>query len=90
MDDNAPMLDHSAIRAALDTGTTAVTRERTGDIGGVPPNLSPPPITGPQERRDVFGRIIDGLHDPSVSLHTDLPPLGDWIKFSHDVPSLRS
>ena len=40
------------------------------------------PITDPQERRDVFGRIIDSLHSPSVSLDFELPPVEEWVKSS--------
>jgi deazaflavin-dependent oxidoreductase (nitroreductase family) len=40
------------------------------------------PITNPQERRDVFGRIIESLHSPSVSLDFELPPVDEWVKSS--------
>lgn len=40
------------------------------------------PITDPDERRDVFRRVIDGLNDPSVSAPLDFPPLEDWVTFS--------
>jgi deazaflavin-dependent oxidoreductase (nitroreductase family) len=41
------------------------------------------PITDPQERREVFQGLIDGLTDPSITaILTDLPPLEDWVEFS--------
>jgi hypothetical protein len=52
--------------------------------GGVKADLGATarPITGPQERRDVFGGIIDSLHSPSVSLDFELPPVEEWVKSS--------
>ena len=40
------------------------------------------PITDPQERREVFGRIIESLHSPSMSLDFELPPVDEWVKSS--------
>jgi deazaflavin-dependent oxidoreductase (nitroreductase family) len=41
------------------------------------------PITDPQERRDVFQGLIDGLTDPSITaILSDLPPLEEWMEFS--------
>jgi F420H(2)-dependent quinone reductase len=40
------------------------------------------PITDPEERRDVFGKIIDSLTDPPISLEFEPPPLEEWVKFS--------
>jgi hypothetical protein len=39
-------------------------------------------ITDPQERRDVFQQILDGLNDPSITLPVEFPPLEDWVTFS--------
>ena len=39
-------------------------------------------ITDPEERREVFGQILDGLSDPSITLPVEFPPLEDWIEFS--------
>ena len=52
--------------------------------GGVKADLSATarPITDPRERRDVFGRIIASLQNPSVSLDFELPPVEEWVKFS--------
>jgi hypothetical protein len=43
------------------------------------------PITDPQERRDVFTHILDGLNDPSITLPVEFPPLEDWVTFSPAV-----
>jgi deazaflavin-dependent oxidoreductase (nitroreductase family) len=40
------------------------------------------PIRDPQERQDIFQRILDGLNDPSISLGFELPPVEDWVEFS--------
>ena len=40
------------------------------------------PITDPEERREVFGKIIAGLNDPSVALEFETPPLEQWVEFS--------
>ncbi len=41
------------------------------------------PITDPQERRDVFQGLIDGLTDPSITaILSDIPPLEDWVSLS--------
>ena len=52
--------------------------------GGVQADLGATarPVTDPDERRDVFGQIIDGLKDPSVAAPLDFPPLEDWVTFS--------
>lgn len=42
-------------------------------------------ITDPQERRDVFQQILDGLSDPSITLPVEFPPLADWVTFSPAV-----
>jgi hypothetical protein len=39
-------------------------------------------ITEPQERREVFQQILDGLNDPSITLPVEFPPLEEWVKFS--------
>jgi hypothetical protein len=43
------------------------------------------PITDPQERRDVFQQILDGVNDHSITLPVGFPPLEDWITFSPAV-----
>jgi deazaflavin-dependent oxidoreductase (nitroreductase family) len=43
------------------------------------------PITDPQERRDVFQQILDGLNDPSITLPVEFPPLEDWVTLSPAV-----
>jgi deazaflavin-dependent oxidoreductase (nitroreductase family) len=40
------------------------------------------PITEPEERREVFEQILDGLNDPSITLPVEFPPLEDWVTFS--------
>jgi hypothetical protein len=40
------------------------------------------PVTDPDERRDVFGRLLAGLDNPSVTAPIDFPPLEEWVTFS--------
>jgi hypothetical protein len=40
------------------------------------------PITDPEERRAIFGKLLAGLSDPSVELGFEPPPLEEWVKFS--------
>jgi hypothetical protein len=40
------------------------------------------PVTDPEERRDIFGKLLAGLSDPSISLEFEPPPVEEWVKFS--------
>ena len=40
------------------------------------------PITDPQERRDVFAKILEALGSPSASGGVDFPPLDEWVASS--------
>jgi hypothetical protein len=41
------------------------------------------PVIDVNERRQILGRIVDGLNDPSNPAGiADAPPLEDWVEFS--------